>query len=357
MPPSSRIPSLLQPHTHLPKDDSILLLTSTLGASANWLIIRFLCEALNPDRSTHQRADGGTLGEGNEDVAVILVSWMRDWDFWRSEARKGGGLDLERLRSEKKLAFVDGLSNLFLPKAADTVKSNSAVPTGGSSQPSQSVGLPASRTPNTILPGRGPPTRIPAPTPTAMPPTVAKPEVNARSSGHFVIETPEISAFQRSVENAIRHIQSTMPRKKALLVLDTPSLLLASYPNITPSILSTTVLQLHNLASHVLVHVPADDALLTLSTSPQPLELDAHNFLVKTAHMSTRILSCRVLDTGVAKDVSGVLRVTENTAGPMLDLEQGAEVNAESKHGRELLYLVKGDGSVKMFERGAGGDM
>jgi elongator complex protein 6 len=63
------------------------------------------------------------------------------------------------------------------------------------------------------------------------------------------------------------------------------------------------------------------------------------------------------LDTGFAKDVSGVLRITENQIGLDLALQPDNDASSEEKCGRELLYLVKGDGSVKMFERGAGGDI
>ena len=75
--------------------------------------------------------------------------------------------------------------------------------------------------------------------------------------------------------------------------------------------------------------------------------------------MSRRILSCRVLDTGVARDVSGVLRITDNGYG--VDGSRGLQVRKEtdkeekSRGNRELLYFVRGDGSVKVFERGAGG--
>ncbi|KAF2790110.1 hypothetical protein K505DRAFT_365010, partial [Melanomma pulvis-pyrius CBS 109.77] len=131
MPPSSRIPPLLQPHTQLPQDNSILLLTSTLGASANWLIIRFLCDALTTTTTTTtptSEQPRRTAGDGHvpsrdegasEDYNVVLVSWMRDWDFWKQEARKGGGLHLERLREEGRVAFVDGLGALFLPPLGD----------------------------------------------------------------------------------------------------------------------------------------------------------------------------------------------------------------------------------------------
>lgn len=56
------------------------------------------------------------------------------------------------------------------------------------------------------------------------------------------------------------------------------------------------------------------------------------------AHGADRVLSLRMLDTGTAKDVSGVMRITSNIEG-----EGG---------GKEYLYFVASDGSVKVFERG-----
>lgn len=75
------------------------------------------------------------------------------------------------------------------------------------------------------------------------------------------------------------------------------------------------------------------------------------------AHMSTRILGTRVLDTGVARDVSGVVRVTEQRVGwtGLGFEEEDTKLAADdSGKGKEFLYQVKGDGSVKVFERGAG---
>ncbi len=98
--------------------------------------------------------------------------------------------------------------------------------------------------------------------------------------------------------------------------------------------------------------------LLSESTPAQPLEISQYNFLTKMAHMSARILGTRVLDTGVARDVSGVVRVTEQTLGwQNLGLEEGERRgDGGGGKGREFLYRVMGDGSVKVFERGAGGD-
>jgi elongator complex protein 6 len=126
--------------------------------------------------------------------------------------------------------------------------------------------------------------------------------------------------------------------------------------------MTSLVLGLHNLpsVSHILTHVQADNPLLSLSTPPQSLEIAHHNFLVKLGHMSRRILGVRVLDTGVARDVSGVVRVTEQRAGWMgLGFDDAGDEmkdGADGGRGKEFLYQVKGDGSVRVFERGAGGE-
>lgn len=53
-------------------------------------------------------------------------------------------------------------------------------------------------------------------------------------------------------------------------------------------------------------------------------------------------MSLRLLDTGFAADVSGVLRITKGNEQDSLNVEE-----------KELLYYIGGDSSVKVFERGA----
>lgn len=60
------------------------------------------------------------------------------------------------------------------------------------------------------------------------------------------------------------------------------------------------------------------------------------------AHQARQILSVRELDTGVARDVSGVLRIG-----------RGGDEGGEGVEEAELLYFVAGDGGVRVFERGA----
>lgn len=78
---SSRIPPLLEPYLALPPETSLILLTSVLGASSNWLVLRFLHTALvSPDASSE------SLGE--DEATVVLVSFMRDFTFWKENAKR-----------------------------------------------------------------------------------------------------------------------------------------------------------------------------------------------------------------------------------------------------------------------------
>jgi hypothetical protein len=74
---SSRIPPLLEPYLALPPEASLILLTSVLGASSNWLVLRFLHSALiGPD------------AQSQSDTKVLFVSFMRDFAFWKENARR-----------------------------------------------------------------------------------------------------------------------------------------------------------------------------------------------------------------------------------------------------------------------------
>lgn len=67
------------------------------------------------------------------------------------------------------------------------------------------------------------------------------------------------------------------------------------------------------------------------------LEREHASLALSLAHAADAVQAMRLLDTGTARDVSGVVRLT----GPLV--EEG---------GREYLYYVAADGAVKVFERG-----
>lgn len=97
MPSHPPIPPLLSQYiSHIPSS-SLTLLTSTLAATTNWLVLRFIHAALKPaalDEPDHVSAD----------TKVILVSWLRNGNFWKDGGKKLG-------INFQKIQLVDALSN------------------------------------------------------------------------------------------------------------------------------------------------------------------------------------------------------------------------------------------------------
>lgn len=87
-----------------------------------------------------------------------------------------------------------------------------------------------------------------------------------------------------------------------------------------------------------IVTVAADEPLVGAQATT--LEKEHASFVLGLAHAAEMVVGLRLLDTGTARDVSGVLRVTAGGDG---------ERTVEEA---ELLYFVGGDGSVKVFGRG-----
>lgn len=83
-----------------------------------------------------------------------------------------------------------------------------------------------------------------------------------------------------------------------------------------------------------------------MASHQTPLETDHAALLLSLAHQADFIMSLRLLDSGTARDVSGVVRIT---AG---DQETDVDQNIQRLEEKELLYFVGGDGGVRVFERG-----
>lgn len=147
---------------------------------------------------------------------------------------------------------------------------------------------------------------------------------------------------------------------RKILVLDNPDLLLAiSQPYPDPNTTTSTALcsALFRLKEHVhatVITTQADSPLLHNASADSdekystasPLEVNHAAFATGLAHQANLVLSVRGLDTGVARDVSGALRITGRVTREM-EGRGGAE-------GKELLYFIQGNGGVKVFERGSG---
>lgn len=94
-----------------------------------------------------------------------------------------------------------------------------------------------------------------------------------------------------------------------------------------------------------IVSLSAD--LPLVSSHQTPLEADHAAFLLSTAHQADFTMNLRLLDSGTARDVSGVLRITIGDG----TLEDDRDIRKRIEE-KELLYFVGGDGGVKVFERG-----
>src|ERR1700712_5062365 len=84
----TRLPPLLQPVLKFLPKDSLHLLTNVIGTSTSWLTIRYLCASLARDAATPAKT-----GHEQQDVragstSVVIVSWARNYEFWRQETRR-----------------------------------------------------------------------------------------------------------------------------------------------------------------------------------------------------------------------------------------------------------------------------
>ncbi|TAQ86158.1 hypothetical protein B7494_g5515 [Chlorociboria aeruginascens] len=264
---SSRIPPLLEPYLTLPPEASLILLTSVLGASSNWLVLRFLHSTLLP-------LDSSPDISGEDDTKVLL------------------GLDLDKLAARKKFQFVDGLSGLFLPRL----------------------------------------------------------KVHERG-GHKVLSNATLDGVSADLLNGIQELKASQNpghegRGKILLLADQLDLLLAAGGNQIGAVGMGEMLM--GLREHVhssVITLSADYPLVSVDQTP--LEINHATLLLSMAHEADLIMSLRLLDTGMARDVSGVIRITkgDGSINEQKDIQKGMEE-------KELLYFVGGDGGVRVFERG-----
>ncbi|KAH7386243.1 hypothetical protein BKA64DRAFT_138149 [Cadophora sp. MPI-SDFR-AT-0126] len=277
---SSRIPPLLEPYLALPSEASLVLLTSVLGASSNWLVLRFLLSALIGSESASEVAS-------EHEPKILLVSFMRDLAFWKENSRRLG-LDLDKLALKKRFAFVDGLSSLFLPR---------------------------------------------------------QPSVAARNSGEKVIIKSGLESVAKEIQDSIETLQAPRSTSKILLVIDQLDLLLAAGGEEIGAVkLQDMLMGLRENVHATVMTLSADQPLV--STQQTSLESNNAALLLSTAHQADFIMSLRLLDTGTARDVSGVLRITGGDR-----IEEDIDIQKKIEE-RELLYFVGGDGGVKVFERG-----
>jgi len=214
---------------------------------------------------------------------VVLVSFVRDLSFWKSEFRRTAGLDVTKLSETGRFAYVDCFTTL------------------------------SSSRPETVL-----------------------------------------QEIDKSITAAIT--KAGLSGWNITLVLDNPDILLA-LTLATSQQLNGLLLRLRSQIHSAVLTCSADLPFVAAATSdqatlPTPIEAETAAFVVQQAHNARLVMSVRDLDTGAARDVSGVVRITRGGACYDWDDE---EMDRQATKEMEALYLVQRDGSAKVFERGAGG--
>lgn len=87
MPSQPPLPPLLVPYVSSTPQGSLTLICSVLAATGNWLVLRYLYAALgtSPNSNATFGADDTDIGKRRK---LVLVSFVRSWDFWRTEAKR-----------------------------------------------------------------------------------------------------------------------------------------------------------------------------------------------------------------------------------------------------------------------------
>ncbi|KAI0112839.1 hypothetical protein F4814DRAFT_449287 [Daldinia grandis] len=287
---ASRIPPLLDTYLHLPPETSLVLLSGVLGSSTNWLVLRYLYSLLSTLPNSIAREEGKEDVDSSsiEDTSVIFISFLRDYAFWKEGAGKLG-LDLDALTKKGKFIFVDGLSSLYCAS-----------------------------------------------------PTCSQGHQQDNVTGRKVLSAASLQHLRKELEDAVAQVQRSASKQRTILIADQLDLLLAASGNdISSQALRDTLLSIREKVHSSIIALSADEPLISLQTTS--LEKEHAALVISLAHDANLVISLRMLDTGTARDVSGVIRVTPsgryNVADGMIEE-------------RELLYLVAGDGGVKVFERG-----
>jgi elongator complex protein 6 len=169
---TSRTPPLLEPYLRLPPETSLIVLTGVLGASTNWLVQRYIHSFLaTPSRGATAGDDGHGVA-GDPQASILLVSYLRDYAFWKDGAGRTG-VDLDALSRKGRFAFVDALSGLF--------SGPRLVPDG--------------------------------------------------SKGGRVLPSATLQDLRRSLDESVAELQQQSPESNIVLILDSPDLLLAATGN------------------------------------------------------------------------------------------------------------------------------
>ena len=135
--------------------------------------------------------------------------------------------------------------------------------------------------------------------------------------------------------------------RKPVVVIDGLDFLLAARPTTEASQIQQFLLKILSASGTLVISCHADTPLLhQRDETATPLEREHTSLITTMAHQASLVMQLRGLDTGAARDVTGVIRISHGGQD-----EDGQEVGANKAEG-EWLYQCKSDGSVRVWSRG-----
>lgn len=173
--------------------------------------------------------------------------------------------------------------------------------------------------------------------------------------GHALKEVQ--TALERAIEASYEHSQTgtatTEPTTEAgdtsgrpVLIIDGLDFLIASQPEVTATVVSQMLTSIRQRVHSTRLSITSDGPLLHGNSGARTaLEQEHQAFVSTLAHQSQLVFQLRGLDTGIAKDISGVIRISHGGG-------HEEDVGSDNLVEGEWLYKVSGDGSVRVWGRG-----
>src|SRR5271155_3071899 len=177
----------------------------------------------------------------------------------------------------------------------------------------------------------------------------------ATSSLSLNSRSPWATQLAQTIVNAVRQIDFDKP---ALFIEGLDFLLASAGEEVTADELLTLVSSLSEVhspvsqklirqcTSRIFISLFADDNLLDSSNST-PLAQNQSILLTSLVHRAHSVISLRPLQTGTAKDVTGILRLTRG--GAWYNFNTALTRDSDETQEWEMLYRLE-DGRAKLFK-------
>ncbi len=287
--PSSYLLSSSQP---------LSLITSIEGVNPSWLI-NTLIESIIYDSCSLNRGlrknDELKLSHKTRGIPIIIISFINDFNYFKKNLIKFG-IDLDKLNG--KIIIIDCLTNLFMKIDNDGIRGNGIQ--------------------------------------------------NNYKPGPFQ-DIDDLFKQLYTIISKLTPTSSNSNNNKPAIILEAPDILLSSNLFNSKQLLKL-MFSLQKVSSSLYVSLNIDEELIDIDKHPEQtsIEFQQYDFLVHMIHRASLIIGLKPLETGRAKDVTGILRISRGTVPLSID-ENDEKINEIQE--REYFYLVNGDAQVQLFFR------